>query len=106
MDLVRSRFADGIDHSARCPAILRRVVSGKHREFLNRIDTQADADDAAWPAVAVIINAESVEPVIVLCGPASGDGQLRPKTPVPAYRAVFEGHLSFNRIDAGRKSRQ
>jgi len=47
--------------------------------------------------------AEPVEPVVCAGGLAPGDGQLRPKAPVPAPCASLEGHLDFNGIDAGGK---
>src|SRR5215472_3571626 len=106
MESVRPRLADGVDHAAGGPAILGRVVAGQHGKLLNRIHAQVAADYAAWPAVAIIIDAEPIEPVIVLRGPAPGDGQLRPKAPVPAHCAVLEGHLSFDGIDAGSESGQ
>ena len=99
MKCVRSRFTDGVDHSAGRPPILGRVIAGEHGEFLNRVHAQADADHASRPAVAVIIDAQSVQPVIVLCGPASRNRKLRAKTSIPALRAALERHLRFDRVD-------
>ena len=75
MQRVGARLADGVDYPARGPPILGRVVAGDHGEFLNRIHAQGDPDHAAR-AVGVIGDAEPVEPVVVLCGPAPGDAQL------------------------------
>src|SRR5262249_42225074 len=105
MERVGPRLADGVDNPAGGPSIFGRVVAGDHGEFLNRIHAQADSDHAAR-AVGVIVDAEPVDPVVVLRGPASRDGHLKSKAPVPADRAVLEGHLGFDRLDAGGKSGQ
>src|SRR5262249_35093657 len=101
---VRSGFADGVDHAARGPAILGRVVASEHGEFLNGIHTQVAADHAARAAVAVIVDAETVEPVIVLRGPAAGDGELIPEASVPARSPAFERQLGFDCVDPRGKS--
>src|SRR5262249_53658058 len=88
-------LADGVDDPAGGPSVLGRVVAGDHGEFLNRIHAEGDPDHAAG-TVGVIGDAEPVEPVVVLCGPASGDAELRPKPAVPAKRAALEGQLDFS----------
>src|SRR5207244_8806627 len=107
MERVGPRLADGVDYPAGGPAILGRVVAGNHGEFLNRIHAHGDPGDAAR-AVRVIADAEPVEPVVVLSGPAPGDAQLCPKAAVPAERAALEGQLDFSieAGDAGGKSGQ
>src|SRR5437867_7909585 len=86
MERVGPRLADSVDYPAGGPPILGRVVAGDHGEFLNRIHAQGDPDHAAR-AVGVITDAEPVEPVVVLRGPAPGDGELCPNAPVPAELA-------------------
>ncbi len=103
MESVGPRLGDGVDYAAGGPPILGRVVAGEHGEFRNRIHAQADPDHAARPAVAVIVDAVPVHPVVVLRGAAAGNGQLRAKAPVPAHRAAGEGHLRFDRVDTGGK---
>ena len=106
MERVGARFTDGVDDAAGGPPILGRVVPGDHGEFLNRIHAQVDSEDAARPAHGVVGDAVPIQPVIVLRGPAPGDGQLVPKAPVPANRAVLEGDLALDRVDAGNKGGQ
>jgi len=103
MERVGPRFADGVDNAGGGSPIFGRVIAGEHGEFLNRVHTQVDAEHTAGAGVGVIVDAEPVEPVVVLRGLAPGDGQLRPKAPVPAPCASLEGHLDFNGIDAGGK---
>src|ERR1700680_1980743 len=100
MERVRPRLADGVDHATGGPSILGRVVTGEHGEFLNRIHAQADPDHAAGTAVAVIVDTVPIQPVVVLRRPGTGDGQLRPKAPIPARSPGFEGYLRFDRVDA------
>ncbi len=106
MERVGPRFAYGVDDAGGGSPIFGGVVAGKYREFLNGIHTQVDAEHAAGTAVGVIVDAEPVEPVVVLRGLAPGDGQLRAKAPVPAPCAGLEGHLDFDGVDAGGKSGQ
>src|SRR6266705_4569018 len=82
MEFVGSRLTDGVDYPAGGPAILGRVVAGDHGEFLNRIHAQGDPGDAAR-AVRVIADAEPVEPVVVLCGPAPEMLSCAPKPRFP-----------------------
>src|SRR6202045_3598513 len=102
MERIRAGFANSVDDATGGPSILGRVITGEHREFLNRIHPQADSDHAARPAVAVIVDAVAVQPVIVLRGPSPGNSQLRPKAPVAPPRPLgFEGQLCFYSRDAG-----
>src|SRR5207253_7603715 len=100
MERVGPRLTDGVDYPAGGPPILGRVVTGDHGEFLNRIHAQVDSKDAARPAHGVIGDAVPIQPVIVLRGPAPGDGQLVAKASVAADRAVLEGDLALDRVDA------
>ncbi len=90
MERVRARLTNRVYDSARCLTIFGRVVACQHREFLNGVHAQVNADHAARGAVAVIVDAEPVQTIIVLRRSAAGDGQLRTKSAVPAPRAGFE----------------
>src|SRR5262249_47646394 len=88
------------------PSILGRIISCDHSEFLNCINAQVDSEDAARPAHGVIGDAVPIQPIVVLGGPATGDRQLVPKAPIPTNRAVLEGDLGLDRVDAGNKCGQ
>ena len=80
MQCVASRARYGVDYAARGLSILGRVVCRQHGKLLNGIDAKLRAKHIPWRIVGVVIEANAVLPVIVLCGPRSRDAKLRTKS--------------------------
>ncbi len=66
MEAVGARLGDGIYDATRGLPVLSREAACQNREFLNRIDTQGCADHVARAAVGIIVDAHSVQPVVVV----------------------------------------
>src|SRR5256885_6318671 len=98
--LVCSSARNCIDHSAGGLPVFSGKVAGQNGELLHGVHAQITAQHAAGPAVGVIVDADAVEPVIVLRGPCTRDNTLRPKAAV-ASSAVSESHLCLDAGDSG-----
>src|SRR5258708_8545264 len=99
--LVGSRARNRVHHTAGRLAILRRVVTGQHREFLDGVDAEAPSQDAAGRTVGVIVEADAIQTIVVLLGPGAGDGQLLSEAAVSALRARREVRLRLDPIHSG-----
>src|SRR5437868_8412077 len=106
MKRVRAGLADSVYHAAGRLPVLGRVIACEHGKFLNRVHAQVDADHAPRRAVAVVVDAKSIQTIVVLRRPAAGDGELRSKSPVPTPGSGFETQLRFDRVDSRLKSGQ
>src|SRR3977135_3517660 len=102
MEGVRTGLGDGVNDSAGGLTIFGRESAGQNGEFLNGVHTQGGADHVARPAVGVIVDADSVQTVVVVCRPLSGDGEFRSEATVPA-RGGSVVHLGFDQVDTRMK---
>src|SRR6267143_1829933 len=103
MEGVRARLGDGIYDSAGGLPILGREPAGQNGELLNGIHTQGSADHVARAAVGVIVDANTVQPVVVVCGPLPGDGEFRSEATITACGLSIV-HLGFDQVYARVKS--
>src|SRR6202043_3203598 len=86
MESVGARLGDGVNDSSGSFTVLRRKASRQDRKLLNGVHTQGGADHVARPAVSVVIDADTIQPVIVVCRPLAGNGELRTEAAVSAGR--------------------
>ncbi len=84
MEAVRTRLGDCINDSARGFTVLRREASCQYRELLNGIHAEGGADHIARSAVGVVVNADTIEPVIVVRRSLPRDGEFRSEAAVAA----------------------
>src|SRR5260370_289717 len=103
MEAVRTGLGDGIYDSAGGLPVLSREAAGQYRELLNGVHAQGGAEHVARAAVGVIVDANSVQPVVVVCRSLAGDGEFRSEAAIPA-RGGSVVHLGLNQVDAGVKS--
>src|SRR5882762_179519 len=103
MEGVRARLGDGIYDSAGGLPVFRRETPGQNGKLLNGVHTEGRADHVAGPAVGVIVDANSIQPVVVVCCPLAGDGEFRSEAAVAA-RGLSIVHLGFDQVDARVKS--
>ena len=103
MEGVRAGLGDRVYDSAGGLPILGREPAGQNRELLNGVHTQGSADHVARAAVGVIVDANTVQPVVVVCGPLAGDGEFRSEAAVTA-RGLSIVHLGFDQVYARVKS--
>ena len=75
-DLIRARSRDGVDDAARRAAVLRRIRVGEHGELGHRLDAEIRPERVAWRGVGVVVDADAIEPIVVLRRPRAGDGHL------------------------------
>src|ERR1700730_16637608 len=69
MELIGPGFGDGIHDAASRPAVLRTLVRGDNREFLNGIDAQLLARYATGRGIGVAVHGDAVQAVVVHLGP-------------------------------------
>src|SRR5258707_7619772 len=100
MELIRARAADGVYNAASCSAICGRKSAGEHRKFLNRVNTQHDSDHVSGSGHRVIIDVDSINPVIVESGSLAGDRHFAAEAAVAAGGGR-KGHLRLNLLYAG-----
>src|SRR5258706_12101169 len=98
--LVCPRGRNRIDYSAGGLPVFSGKVAGQNGELLHGVPAQITAQHAAGAAVGVIVEADAVEPVIVLGGPCTRDNDLRSKAAVSSS-AISERHLRLDAGDAG-----
>src|SRR5580700_6902843 len=100
MELIRPGTRNGIHHPTCRPAVLRGIVARQHRKLLDGVHPQIAAQHAARRAVGGVIDAYSIQPVIILLGPSTGHGNLSSKTAVASVAPYCEGWLGLDGIDA------
>ncbi len=76
MKRVGSRTGDGVDNSSRCSPVFSRIVTGQYREFLNSVRTEIYAAGTARRSICIVVNAYSVDSIVVFLGAVTGDGQF------------------------------
>ena len=99
MKLIGSRTCNGIDDATGRFSVFRRVVAGQDRKFLDGVYTQVPSQDAAWSSVCVIVQANAIQPIIVLLRPGARDRQLLSETAISSIRAGGEGWLGLDCVD-------
>ena len=97
---IGARPRDRVDHSSRGLPVLRRVIAGQDRKFLNGIYTEVPTHYAAGCAVGVIVEADAIQSVVILLRPRAGNGQLLPEPSIAAIGASRKGRLSLNGVHA------
>jgi hypothetical protein len=55
VERIRARSRNGVNDSTRGLAVLRRIVTGKDRKFLNGIHTETSAENTAGSAVRIVV---------------------------------------------------
>src|SRR5882672_47161 len=76
MNRVRPGASNGVDDAARRTTIFRRVVAGENREFLYGVRAQIHATCTARRAICIIVNADSVDAVVILLWTMTRNSQL------------------------------
>src|ERR1700682_3991280 len=94
---IRTGLGDGIYNSAGGLAILCGETSGQHGELLDSVDAQCRANYVPRPAVGVIVDADAVQPIVVVCCSLAGNRKLSSKAAVAARRLRIV-NLSFNQV--------
>src|ERR1700736_5449314 len=84
MKLICACPCNRIDDSASFAPILGRCICGYDGEFLDRIHTEVQSNDASGCSVGVIIDADTVHSIVVLLGTAAGNGHLSAVSAVSA----------------------
>ena len=104
--IVSAGAGDGVDNSSRGLAVFGGVVAGQHRKFLDSIDAKIPTQHAAGCAVGVVVEADTVEAVVVLLRARAGDGQLLPEAPVAPVRSSRKSRLRFDSGNSRLQRRQ
>src|SRR5258708_77997 len=73
VNLVCPRPRNRVDHASRGLAIIRLVVAGDDGKFFDRVNSQASSQHAAGCAVRVVIEADSVQAVVILLWASAGN---------------------------------
>src|ERR1700674_1026712 len=82
------------------------IVAGEDRKLLYRIYAEVPPENASRAAIGIIVDADAVEPVIVLLRPRTGNCQLRTKAAISAAVSGCIGSLGFDRHHARLQGRQ
>ncbi len=101
MKLVGAGARYRVDHSAGSSPVLGGYIARQHREFLDGVDADIAAQNAARSSVSKILNADAVQAVIVLLGARAIDGYFILKTAIAAVGPGSERRLSFHRKHTG-----
>ena len=106
MKRVRAGTRDGIHDAAGAPAVVGGRVARHHRELLHRVHAEHEAQHAARRAVRVVVDADAVQPIVVLLGAVAGDGQLRTQAADATLGIDPESRLGPDIRDSGLERRQ
>src|SRR5260370_13109229 len=103
MEGVRARLGDGVHDSSGGLPVFGREAAGQNGELANGVHTEGRADNVAGSAIGVIVYANSIQPVVVVCCPLPTDGEFRSEAAIasPGLRIV---HLGSAHFDAWRKT--
>src|SRR5690348_5636356 len=70
MQRVRARACDSVHDSAGRSAIFGGISIGDYRELLNGINTKIYSQRASGSSICIVIDADAIEPIVVLPGAA------------------------------------
>src|SRR5690242_19662278 len=101
MKLIGSSTRDCIDYPTRSPAVFSRVVAGDDREFLDCVDSQIEPNNAAGCAIREVVDANSVQSVVVLLRTGACDCYLHAVTPIPTIGSYGDCFFSPYSSHAG-----
>ena len=96
MQLVGAALHDGVNHGSGGAPVLGRIPGGEYREFLNGIDAQIDSGRSAGRGVRIIVDRNTVDPVVILVGAMAGTRQLISEAPIAFVRAEARRGLVGN----------
>src|SRR6202158_518829 len=97
VELVGPGLGNTVDDPAGGPAILRRIVAGQNRKLLNRVHAQIDAQRAARRSIRIVVDADPIDPVIILEWLVPGDGQ---KSSVASIAPIAGSRLDSDTSDS------
>src|SRR5260370_4481027 len=92
MEGVRARLGDGVHDSSGGLPVFGREAAGQNGELANGVHTEGGADNVAGSAVGVIVDANSIQPVVVVCCPLPRDGEFRSEAAIAA-REIGRAHV-------------
>jgi hypothetical protein len=101
MKAICSRPRNGIDHSAGSLSVLRGVVARQYRKLLDGVHAQISSKNAAGRPIGVIVQADSIQTVIILLRARARDSQLLPETSIAAIRPCREAWLGVDGFHTG-----
>ncbi len=96
VELIHAAFGDGIDHRAGGAAVLRRVVAGQHRKFLNAVNSQIQPGCAARRTIGIVVDADAVYAIGVLVRAVPSVAQLISKSTIAFVGAETSADLVGN----------
>src|SRR6266436_5595119 len=100
VEIIGARAGNRVDHTAGSFPIFRRIVAGQDGKLLNSINAKVATKDAARRAVRVVIQADTVQTVIVLLRPGARNCELLSETAIAAIRSGGEAWLCLDGFDA------
>src|SRR2546426_3769515 len=93
MKRVRSRARDSIDDAARGPAVCSRIIASQNRKLLHGIDTKVVTQNTSRRSVGVVVDAYTIESIVVLIRPRAGNTQGCSKTALRVASALSASSL-------------
>src|SRR5260370_28643335 len=90
---------NGVNPSSGGFAVLRGIIAVQNRKFLNGVHAEVSAQDAAGSSVGVIIETDTVEPIIVLLRPSARNAQLLTEAAIATICTGRESRLGLNGVN-------
>ena len=91
--LVSASPGNCVDHATRSSSILRRIIARDYREFLDCIDSQIETYDATRCTIGIIVDADSVEAIVILLRSSASDRDLHAIAAIAAIGSDGYGFL-------------
>src|SRR5882762_1227624 len=82
MELIRTGLRDAVYDGPGRSAVLRRVIAGKNRKFLNSVDAQVDACRPARRRIGVVVDADGINAIAVFVGTVAAVAELISESPI------------------------
>ena len=106
MKSVGSGAGDGIDDAPGGLAVLGGEVVGEHRKLCNGIHAEVAAENRPGARVRVVVDADAVEPIVVLRRAPARHRDLLTETAIAAPGTLIEADLRRNQSNPGLEGRQ
>src|SRR6266849_2998749 len=90
MKAVCARPGDSINDAPRGFPVLRRISTSQHGKLLNGFDSKSGTQRTARSPIRVVVDADSIEPVVVLLRTASGDRHLHSEPALASSRSDIQ----------------
>src|SRR6516225_10280863 len=106
MKVVRPRTRGSADNPSRRSTVLCRIIAGENCELLDGVRTQTDAQGASRRTICVIIDADAIQPGVVLPRSTARDCHLVAEPPLSLANCLRSGACNswLKRGQVGRRT--